>query len=164
METLKKIFNSAYDLFLSYPVEMRKELVLSFYSHHHHNGKRRIAYQSLTPLALTDEGDLWLVLCTTFFSSRKEPGLYVLHRHNDSEYLEYNLKRRCWYHKEGLLLTREEKEILLLSSQGCTMKEIALAMGGTLDIVKHHKRSLFSKLKVENITEAVLAAINNNLI
>ena len=162
--TLKTIFESAYDLFLSYPIEERKELIFSFSFHHHRNGKKKIVHQSLTPLALTDDGDLWLVLCTTSFSSRKEPGQYVMKLHNDSEYLEFNLDKGRWYHKEGLMLTLEEKEILLLSSQGYTMKEIAAIFGKSVDTIKLYKRVLFSKLGVRSITEAVMAAINRNLI
>ena len=70
--TLKTIFQSAYDLFLSFPVAERKELIFSFSFHHHRNGKKKVVHQSVTPLALTDDGDLWLVLCTTSYSSKKE--------------------------------------------------------------------------------------------
>ena len=162
--TLKTIFQSAYDLFLSFPVAERKELIFSFSFHHHRNGKKKVVHQSVTPLALTDDGDLWLVLCTTSYSSKKEPGDYVMKVHNDREYMQYSLEKDRWYHKEGLLLSTEEKEILLLSSQGYTMKEIAPIFGKSVDAIKLYKRVLFSKLGVRSITEAVMAAINRNLI
>ncbi len=164
IETLKTIFASAYDLFLSYPVSERKELVFSFFFHHYQNGRKKTVYQNMTPLALTEDGDLWLVLCTTSFSSRKDSGHYVMKKHNDSEYLQYSLEKDRWYLKEGLMLSYEEKEILLLSSQGYTMKEIASIFGKSIDTVKMYKRVMFSKLRVKSITEAVFAAINRNLI
>ena len=164
IETLKMIFSSAYDLFLTYPVAERKELVFSFFFHHHQNGNKKIVHQSMTPLALTDDGDLWLVLCTTSFSSRKDSGHYVMKKHNDSEYLQYSPEKGRWYLKEGLILSSEDKEILLLSSQGYTMKEIAGIIGKSLETVKMYKRVMFSKLRVKSITEAFIAAINRNLI
>ena len=164
IETLKRIFSSAYELFLSHPIAERKDLVFSFFFHHHQNGNKKIVHQSMTPLALTDEGDLWLVLCTTSISSRKDSGHYVMKKHNDSEYMQYSPEKGRWYLKEGLMLSFEEKEILLLSSQGYTMKEIAVKFGKSIETIKMYKRVLFSKLNVKSITEAVIAAINRNLI
>ena len=85
-------------------------------------------------------------------------------KHNDSEYLQYSPEKGRWYLKEGLILSSEDKEILLLSSQGYTMKEIAGIIGKSLETVKMYKRVMFSKLRVKSITEAFLAAINRNLI
>lgn len=164
IEMLKTIFDSAYDMYLSFSIEERKQLVLSFYFHHHKNGKKIMVHQSLTPLALTEDGDLWLVLCTTSLSSQKKPGHCVMKLHNDNEYLQFNIEKGRWYYKEGLMLTYEEKEILILSSQGYTMKEIAAIFGKSIDTIKLYKRVLFSKLQVKSITEAVFAAINRNLI
>lgn len=133
--TLKVIFEKAYDLFLSYPVEERKKLVFSFSFYSNSKEKKRVVLQSLTPLALTDEGDLWLVLCTTSFSSRKTPGNFVMRLHNEDEYMVLNLEKGRWYLKEGINLSFEEKEILLLSSQGYTMKEIATVLDKSLDSI-----------------------------
>ena len=44
------------------------------------------------------------------------------------------------------------------------MKEIAPIFGKSVDAIKLYKRVLFSKLGVRSITEAVMAAINRNLI
>lgn len=162
--TLKDILEKAYDLFISSPIEERKKMVFSFSFNSSFNGKKRVVHQSMTPLAMTEDGDLWLVLCTTFFSSRKTPGDYVMRVHNDDEYLQYNSEKGRWYLKEGIGLSSEEKEILLLSSQGYTMKEIASILNKSLDSIKLYKRMMFSKLNVRSITEAIFAAINKNLI
>lgn len=162
--TLRTVFEKAYDLFLSFTVEERMKLILSFSFNGTHNGKTRVVHQSMTPLALTDDGDLWLVLCTTSFSSQKTPGNYVMRLHGEDEYMIYNLEKGRWYHKEGISLTADEKDILYLSSQGYTMKEIATALCRSLDSIKMVKRTMFQKLNVKSITEAVLRAINRNLI
>ncbi len=162
--TLKMIFENAYDLFLSYPVTERMKLVFSFSFNSIRYGKTRVLHQSMTPLALTEDGDLWLVLCTTSFSSKKKPGDYVMRLHGDDEYMIFNPSKGRWYHKEGISLIEEEKDILFLSSQGYTMKEIGAILCKSLDSIKMYKRAIFSKLGVKSITEAVLAAINQNLI
>lgn len=162
--TLSIIFNKAYDLFLASPIAERKDLVFSFSFHTLNNGKKTIVHQCLTPLSLTDDGDLWLVLCTTSFSSRKTPGSFIMKSHNEQEYEEYNIEKDRWYHKEGLVLSLMEKDILLLSSQGYTMKEIASILFKSEDTIKMYKRVMFSKLCVRSITEAVFTAINLNLI
>ena len=164
IKTLKVVFEKAYELFLSYPIEDRKKLVFSFSFHTNCNGKKRVVHQSLTPLTLTDSGDLWLVLCTASFSSSKSPGHYVMRLHRDEEYMLYNVEKGRWYHKEGVSLSFEEKEILLLSSQGYTVKEIAAVLSKSEDTIKMYKRVMFSKLKVKSIAEAIIAAINGNLI
>lgn len=161
---LKLILSKAYDLFLTFSIEERRELVFSFYTYLQYNGNKKIVHLRISPLALTDDGDLWLVLCTTSLSSRKRPGHYVMKLYNDSEYLLYHPDKDRWFHKEGLVLSFEEKEILLLSSQGYTMKEIASKLGKTEDSIKLHKRVIFSNLGVRSITEAVFAAINYNLL
>ena len=162
--TLRVIFENAYNLFLSFPVEERMKLVFSFSFNSSHNGKTRVFHQRMTPLALTDDGDLWLVLCTTSFSSQKTPGNYIMRMNDDDEYMIYNIEKGRWYHKEGIILTSDEKDILYLSSQGYTMKEIATALYKSLDSIKMIKRAMFMKLNVKSITEAVLASINMNLI
>lgn len=164
ISTLKVIFEKAYDLFLSYPIADRMKLVFSYSFNSHCYGRKRVVRQSLTPLALTDDGDLWLVLCITSLSSSKTSGNYVMRLDTNNEYLLYNPEKGRWYLKEGIYLTSEEKEILLLSSQGYTMKEIATILCKSLDSIKMHKRVLFSKLDVKCITEAVLASLNGNLI
>jgi len=161
---LKQIFSKAYDLFLTFTIEERRELVFSFYTYLYYNGEKKLVHLRISPLALTDDGDLWLVLCTASLSSRKTPGHYVMKLHNESEFLLYNTEKDRWFHKEGLVLSSEEKEILLLSSQGYTMKEIASILGRTEDTIKLYKRVIFSKLSVKSITEAVFAAINYNLL
>lgn len=161
---LKVIFGKAYDRFMEYPLQDRKNLVFSFYFSHLQNEKKKMVYQSMTPLALTPEGQPWLLLCTTTYSSRKQPGHYTIKLHNDREFLQYVPEKDIWYHKESPVLTDQEKEILLLSLQGYTMKEIAGIFNKTEDSIKLYKRILFNKLGVRSITEATLTAINLNLV
>ncbi len=61
-------------------------------------------------------------------------------------------------------LTAKEKEVLNLASKGYTNKEIAQQMFVREVTIKTHLNSIFKKLKVTNRTQAVLLAMQTNLI
>ena len=61
-------------------------------------------------------------------------------------------------------LTAREKEVLQLAAEGANNKEIAEKLVLSEVTVKSHMNSIFKKLKVTNRTQAVLLAIQMNLI
>ncbi|MBQ9216032.1 MAG: helix-turn-helix transcriptional regulator [Prevotella sp.] len=63
-----------------------------------------------------------------------------------------------------MTLKPEEKQILTLSAQGYTMKEIAGQMLRSFDTVKFYRRQIFEKLDVQNITEALSLATSYCLV
>ena len=77
---------------------------------------------------------------------------------------KYSPVDRKWHECARIILKEEEKEVLRLSMQGYTMKDISEHVSKSLDTVKTYKRRIFEKLEVENITEAISYAINNNLL
>jgi NarL family two-component system response regulator LiaR len=64
----------------------------------------------------------------------------------------------------GSDLTEREREILALLAQGMTNNEISQKLFIAVPTVKFHITNLFSKMRVESRTEAVLAAIKNKLV
>jgi DNA-binding NarL/FixJ family response regulator len=70
----------------------------------------------------------------------------------------------CWTKGETIELRPEEKQVLTLSAQGYTMKEIAEQMLRSFDTVKFYRRQIFKKFNVQSITEALTFAINYGLI
>lgn len=163
-EMVLDILRNSFKLFYSFQIEERKELVLSYFHHLESGNKKRLINNRVTPLRLTSDGKLWLAMCTFSISSRKEPGHVVMKKHNDIDYFIYSIEKHIWYHREGIVLTLEEKDILRMSSQGYTMKEIAFSFNKSEDTIKAYKRHLFAKLGVRNITEAVFAAINYDML
>ena len=61
---------------------------------------------------------------------------------------EYSLESHRWKSRETITLKPEEKQILTLSAQGYTMKEIAGQMLRSFDTVKFYRRQIFEKLDV----------------
>lgn len=62
------------------------------------------------------------------------------------------------------VLTRREKEILLLITEGYTNQEISLRLFISVDTVDSHRKNVYSKLGVRNTAQLVKYAIRNNLI
>lgn len=71
--------------------------------------------------------------------------------------LPYNTDKR-------LLLTSREKEVLALAAKGESNKDIAEKLVLREVTVKSHLNNIFKKLKVTNRTQAVLVAIQTDLI
>lgn len=65
--------------------------------------------------------------------------------------------------KEALSLSKREKDVLQLSAQGNNNEQIGDKLFIDINTVKFHKKNIFSKLDVKNITEAVTFAQNNGL-
>lgn len=61
-------------------------------------------------------------------------------------------------------LTKRELEILRLLAQGFSNKEISQELYRALDTIKGHNRNIFSKLQVQNRTQAVAKAREMDLL
>lgn len=162
-QMLLEIMGETLKLMFSFPEEGRKELVLSYFFSLINN-RRRMVHHKITPLAFDSKGRIWLLLCTMSLSSQKKPGYTILRRDGDIDFYSYSMNKHTWYHKEGFTLSEMEHDILQLSSQGYTMKEIAGKLSKSEDSIKNYKRVLFGKLGAKSITEAVFEAINLNLL
>ena len=76
----------------------------------------------------------------------------------------YDLEGNYWKTWKKIGLSPREKEVLQYSVRGFTIAEIADAIFVSPDTVKFHRRKLFAKLDVANISEAIANATSNNLI
>ena len=79
----------------------------------------------LTPILLSDDGRIWLALCTVSLAATDEPGHIIMQKNGERSYFEYSTSRHKWEKKEGITLSETECEVLRLSAQGYTMNDIA---------------------------------------
>lgn len=159
--TLNKV---GFDFYNNIPVEERKEWYIQYDFHVINNGKKVLINHKLTPLALTPDGRVWLALCVVAASTHSGPGQIEIHRSGSPEYFEFNLVTHRWDKKRMPMLTDIEKSIITLSIQGHTMTEIADMICLAPDTVKKYRQKIFEKLEVRNISEAIVAAINNKIL
>ena len=146
------------------PVKERKDWYISYDFNILNGGRKILVNHKLTPLVLTSDGRIWLVLCVVSASTHTSPGHIEMHRVGTPDYVEYNRNTRRWDKRQMPTLTDGEKAVLTLSIQGYTMSEIADRIYLSPDTIKKYRQRIFEKLDVRNISEAIVAATNNKLL
>lgn len=165
LDLLLKINTAGFDFYERLPIDER---VLYHISYDFHlisaDGRLILINHKLTPIFLTNEGKIWKALCFVSLSSEKSPGNIKISKSSENKIYEYDIDNNYWKCNEKIVLSKREKEILHYSTRGYTINEIADAIFVTSDTVKFHRRKLFDKLQVANISEAITFVKNNKLI
>lgn len=165
LNMLLKINNAGFDFYEKIPVSERKEYSISYDFHiRNQEGRLILINHKLTPMFLTKQGKIWKAICIVSLSSGKDAGNVKIYKKGENKVYNYDLKTDTWKVTEQVSLSKREKEILQLSTRGLTINEIADAIFVSPDTVKFHRRKLFDKLEVTNISEAIIFATNNMLI
>jgi len=120
--------------------------------------------QKITPLFLTDDGKIWKAICIVSLSSERYSGNIKIYKRGGAGVFKYDLEEGIWNFTEKLKLSRREKEVLGFSIRGFTINEVARVMNVSPDTVKFHRKKIYRKLGVANISEAIVFATNNKLI
>lgn len=118
----------------------------------------------LTPIYLTEDGKIWKAMCLVSLSNNTTSGNIAIDKQGSSAYWEYDLAHNRWNALERAKLTARDKEILQLSSQGLSITQIAEKIYVSADTVKFHRRKLFDKLGVQNITEALAYTTSHKML
>ena len=164
VQMLAELNRSGFRAFYEEPVENRRQCMMSYDFHIAHGNRLLLVNHKITPLVMTANGRVWLALCTVSLSPHKEAGHIEFRQFATGEKREYSLEAHRWKNREAITLKPEEKQILTLSAQGYTMKEIAGQMLRSFDTVKFYRRQIFEKLGVQNITEALSLATSYGLV
>ncbi|MBC5643713.1 helix-turn-helix transcriptional regulator [Parabacteroides sp. BX2] len=165
LEMLFEIKEKASKLFYQYPVEERSGLSISYdFRMIQPDSKVIMVNYKSTPISLTPNGDLWLALCLISLSSKKTIGNVIVNSKNDLRKYSYSFKSKKWKEISIVKLSIRENEVLRLSAQGYSNKNIANLLYIDINTVKSHKKNIFQKLDVKNINEAITFANNNNLL
>lgn len=138
---------------------------LSYNLHLNIEGKKRMVNITKTPLILNDEGKIWLEMCVISLATGKVLGNAVITKSDSTVFYEYvpNIERN-WIERPEINLNEYERDVLILSAQGNAMHEIAKTLHRSVDSIKSYKRSIFKKMAVNNISEAITYAHNHHLI
>ncbi len=165
LELLLKINTVGFDFYETIPLEERKNYTISYDYHlKTQEGKKILINQKLTPLFLTNDGKIWKAICIISLSAEEKSGNIKVHKKGDNKLFSYDLEGEFWKETEVIKLTSREREILHYSTRGYTISEVAEAIFVSPDTVKFHRKKLFEKLDVANISEAIVYATNNKLI
>lgn len=165
LKLLLKINTLGFEFYESLAIEERKNYTLSYDFHLiNNNGEKTLINQKITPLFLTEKGELWKAICLVSLSSEDTSGHIRVYKKRDNKVYNYDLDGDFWKETTNIELTSREKEMIQLSTRGYTINEIADALFISPDTIKFHRKKLFEKLSVANISEAIAYAKNNKLV
>lgn len=165
LELLLKINQLGFDFYETIPLKERKNYSISYDFHlKNREGKKILINQKLTPLFLDGNGKIWKAICLVSLSSSNTSGNIKIYKKGNQKFLEYNEKNCIWQPIKAIEISDREKEILQLSIRGFKINEIAEKIFLSSNTVKFHRKKLFEKFEVSNITEAISFAKNNYLL
>lgn len=165
LDLLLKINTVGFDFYEQLPQKERLLHTISYDFHlKNQENKTILINQKLTPIFLTEEGKMWKALCIISLSTEQEAGNIKIYKQGDNQIHHYDLQDDCWKTSNKIDLTSREIEILQYSARGFKINEIAETIFVSPDTVKFHRRKLFEKLEVSNISEALSFVTNNKLI
>ena len=148
----------------TFPIEERTEYILSCDFHVIKGHRQHLVNHRLAPIIIDQNGSVRLALCLVSLSSNEKFGNIIMKKIGTDRFFEYTLQDHKWKERKKATLTSNEREVLMLSVQGYTMHEIAVKLYKSIDTIKTYKRSIFSKMDVKNIAEAIIYAQNHRLI
>ncbi|MDH6313068.1 DNA-binding CsgD family transcriptional regulator [Parabacteroides sp. PFB2-10] len=165
LKMLLEINQKGFDFFFDLPIDSRNSFIISYdFRLIQPDLQQLMINQKVTPILLTESGDMWLALCIVNLSPYEEPGNVFIRTDNNLHHFRYSFVTKRWYDDEIITLSERERQILLLSAEGYTNDKIANKIFIDISTVKFHKRKLFEKIKVKNITEAIIFANNHWLL
>lgn len=165
LKLLLEINNTGFSFFKNIPREERLQYTISYdFNLTQPDKSLLLVNHKLSPMLLDRDSNIWLALCVVSLSSNHSAGNISIRKLGSEIIHQYNESQKIWNTIKGLKLSKTEKEVLVLSSQGLTMKEIGKKINLSPDTIKFHRISIFNKLHVKNITEAITYAENYMLI
>ncbi|MCD2425810.1 helix-turn-helix transcriptional regulator [Niabella pedocola] len=165
LELLLKINEAGFAFFGNLSKDDRLKFSISYDFHlKQPTGNLLMINHKLKPLLLDQHANPWIALCLVSLSSHTTSGHIRFKSKELKQAFEFNLATDTWEAMPIIQLNKREREILIYSVQGFTMEQIASKIYVSIDTVKFHKKNLFAKLGVKNITEATAAAIDQALI
>lgn len=165
LEMLIKINKAGFDFFRELPHYDKLKYSISYDFHlKQKNGSSMLVNHKLKPLVLDRHSNPWIALCLVSISSQTKAGNVRFKSNELKKIYELDLIKNEWIEVNTQKLNTREKEILAYSAQGLTMEQIALKLFLSVDTIKFHKKSIFSKLGVKSISEAIGKSIDSALI
>lgn len=165
LNLLFQINESGFDFYDKLPLDQRKLYTISYDFHIiNERGKEILVNHKLTPVFLTSDGKIWKAMCIVALATNQTAGNITISKDNSDIIWKYNQENGSWKPDKKIQLTERELEVLRLHAMGLTINDIAGKLFLSIDTVKFHRRKLFEKIEVQNITDALSYAVNNKLI
>ncbi len=158
---LAKVHTAGFRFFnnLSHEEKLHHSVTCNF--HLLHKSGQILVSHKITPILLDEIGSIWLAMGNVSMASERSTGnVEIINSRSLTKY-RYDFDRDEWKPEKHFFVTTREKEIIMLSAQGLTNKEICLKLNLTEAAIKFHKSKLFKKLGVSNMVEVISFATNH---
>ena len=157
-----KIGNYFLKIAFALPIDERKNYkLINDYRIKNRNGNYVRVIEQFQTLELDKHGNIWLALCVMDISPNQDLNMPLQNK-------VINFKTGESYHfpekTKEIDLSKREKEILGLISEGLMSKEIADNLFISVHTVNTHRQKIIEKLGVKNSIEAIKFAQNYRLI
>ena len=160
----KDIINAIIQLYTDSPVDIRNKLIFMTDIECHLVNHKYITCK-FAPFGEDFHSTPILLACSIELSTCSYIDKIIALNSLTSDKFIYNIKNKKWtIENNAEQLTDTEKSIIAMSAMGLTVPEIANKLNKAPDTIKSAKKRIFLKLKVYNITQATIYAINNNLL
>lgn len=165
----QKILQAVYSIILNFyqnlPFSDRLVHTLNFDFHTFNKANKPVLLNcKITPVQLTDSGNIWRAVCNITLSLNKTSGNIQISSAESENIFLYDLKQNRWETSQRKTLTPKELDVFRYYLQGLSIQEIADKIFLSVDTVKWHRRKLLEKLNVADINEALAYAVTNNLL
>lgn len=163
---LQQVNRAGFEFFRDIAVQDRAKYSISYNFHLYAKEPREsmLINHQITPLKLDARGNIWLALCVVSLAPSTKVGVAYISSCNPENRWIFKPQLGRWKQIEPIELSLNEKAVIRLSNQGLSVSEIAQQINRSEDSVKGYRKSLFAKLEVSNITEAISIATHRKLI
>lgn len=137
------------------------ELIYVMFNLRLQNIKGLTMKHKVTPLIVNNQA--CMAICTVHHTTDEPGNLSAFHRNKDV-YYQYSLDTGIWNQEPKIWLKPREKRILELSKAGMTRAGVADMLCISFNTLRNDEASIYNKLKVNSMIQAVGFASNNRLI
>lgn len=143
--------------------DLEKTSIFSTHRLVHKNGNVFSISNQYKPFRFDDKGKMWMAIGISTLSTKNHRIESYIEMRDTNERFIFDPQKQIFTLAHNMSLTVKEQEILALSAQGYTSKDIATEKKVSLNTIKFHKQNILVKLNVQNISEAILYAYSHNL-
>lgn len=166
LEFLTQVNRAGFEFFKGVAVSERSQYTISynFRITQKESREKILINHQITPLKLDSMGNVWLALCLVSLAPTQEVGIAYMTAVNSNSIWQFSLKSGRWKQIDSIVLNEYEKAVVRLANQGLSVGDIANEINRSEDSVKGYRKTLFQKLGVGNISEAIAVATHRRLI
>lgn len=161
---LRKYAGVMTDYFLHKKKELNKYLYFSICYNYDSESANKAIRIKIIPLVYTEDKNLYASLCIIEPINYTGKPILKMHKVDEDKVLIYIPSSDRFVDEEETRLSRLECDILCMSGEGVKEQDIANNLDIPLFYLKRCKNSIFEKLKVKSISEAIYVAYKQGLL